>query len=145
MENITLEELQSHNLSIKIIGHGEPHIIKTYYDLTSSPFPIYTDPSLSLQKALALGHGVTTSPITPSWIRESVVASFFKGIRDNFKFGLLKGGSGTQNGGEFVVSRAEEWSWGWRMRFTDDHTDVKEIRKVLGLGEKKVEKAKESE
>lgn len=51
---------------------------------------------------------------------------------------MLKGGDSWQVGGEFLfVKKGENWEVEWchRMKTTRDHTEMGELKKVLGVKE----------
>lgn len=148
--------------SIVVIGCGDPALIRMYTDATSCPFPIYTDPSrklfdnLGMVKTLALGS-------RPSYLRQSMAASVATSLLQGLKqvtTGLaMRSGDHRQVGGEFLFEPmdlespvpevsdgrekeehgaqygAEEKRVGWchRMKTTRDHTEIPELRKILGM------------
>lgn len=132
-----------------------------YTDATNCPFPIYTDPSRKLFDALGMVKTLTMG-MRPAYQRQSVASSVAGSILQGLKqlpSGLaMRSGDHRQVGGEFLFEPvelespvpevsdgkekedapqygAEEKSVGWchRMKTTRDHTEVPELRKILGM------------
>lgn len=63
----------------------------------------------------------------------AITQSIYQGIRAGT--GALKGGDIKQVGGEFLFEDGK-LLWSHRMKNTQDHAEVPEIRQVIGLDEK---------
>jgi hypothetical protein len=132
-----------------------------YQDSTECPFPIYADPSrqlyemFGLKRTLALGS-------RPEYIRKSLLTTTVLSVAQTLKqiksSNAMNGGDIQQVGGEFLfepLSFVEAFengvepttpitplglndeektvTWCHRMRNTRDHTEIPELREVLGL------------
>lgn len=159
-EAITPEALISLpvSTSIVVIGCGDPALISMYTDATNCVFPVYTDPSrklfdtLGMIKTLQLGQ---RPQYTRKHMASTVVTGVLQGLKQ-VKSGLAtKAGDQRQVGGEFLFEPAEitspiptpneekkenEYSseeksitWCHRMKSTRDHTEIPELKKLLGL------------
>ncbi|KAL2857862.1 AhpC/TSA antioxidant enzyme-domain-containing protein [Aspergillus pseudoustus] len=122
--------------SIVIIGCGSPDLIPHYATQSSTPYTIYADPSRKLYADL----GMVTSWVLgeqPSYISRSMptlVAHGFRQILSHLFSGLaLKAGPGDQQGGEFLFERAtRRVSWCHRMPGSWGHTEIEELKTILG-------------
>ncbi|KXT02722.1 hypothetical protein AC578_5430 [Pseudocercospora eumusae] len=129
--------LEASNTSMTLIGCGEPKCIPGYIERTSCPYPIYTDPSASIYKALGMTY-ITIKPgpnPQPTYLQKP----FFKNVLDSMWNSIASGhplsaGPSAQNGGEWLFQGGEV-KWCSRMRGTVDHTETKELRAVLGMKE----------
>ena len=89
-----------------IIGCGNSSPIKTYIKDTQSPYPIYTNPSLSLYKLFGFGSKMSGDG-EREYIKEA--GSSFKRTMDGVMGGLshmehvMDAGPKGQNGGEMVL------------------------------------------
>ncbi|RPA93887.1 hypothetical protein L873DRAFT_1830542 [Choiromyces venosus 120613-1] len=116
---------------IVIVGHGDPAVIKTYMAETGCIFPIYTEPTgrlytlLGMVKSLKLGE-------KPEYIQQSTISSIFTSFISALKWGGRKGGDYQQNGGEWMWENGK-LVWCHRMKNTRDHSEVKDLKKVLGV------------
>lgn len=105
-----------------------------YTETTGCPFPIYADPSrkifdlLGMTKTLALGS-------KPGYMRRSLLVNSLLSILQGIKSGsaAMKGGDIKQVGGEFLFDDGKV-VWCHRMKNTRDHTEVPELKHVLGFG-----------
>ncbi|KAK8180653.1 AhpC/TSA antioxidant enzyme-domain-containing protein, partial [Phyllosticta citribraziliensis] len=120
---------------ITVVGCGRPELIPAYAQTTGCPFPIFADPTtrlyaqLGMQRSLSLGHK------KPDYLnRTSVVQTTVAGIYQSIKSGrgALQGGDIRQIGGE-VLFEDEQVTWIHRMKNTRDHSEIQELRRVLGL------------
>lgn len=121
--------------SITLIGLGSPLMIPSYRRLTETPFPIYADPSRRLYKALGMSW-------TLNWGRRGEymkgineyqwMKGQFQQLREEENRLRLKGGNILWIGGEFLF-RGGEVVWCRRMKNYRDHSDIKVIRRLLGL------------
>lgn len=147
-ESITPETLQPQQTSIVVIGCGDPGLIELYERETSCRFPIYADPTRQLYQDLGLVSTWDLGP-QPDYIKKSmpriVIESIFQALK-HVPSGLAhKGGDSKQIGGEFLFEPVEEGptegegaekqvTWFHRMTTTRDHTEVPELKKILGTG-----------
>lgn len=95
---------------ITIIGCGDPGLIQEYADLSNCPYPIYTDPTRSLFKALGMTRTWDMGE-KPAYMRRSVLGVSASGVFQGLKHvasGLAtKGGDFKQVGGEFLFEPAD--------------------------------------
>ncbi|KAF1836268.1 hypothetical protein BDW02DRAFT_567161 [Decorospora gaudefroyi] len=119
--------------SIVVIGCGRPELIPMYTEATACPFPIYADPSRKLYDYLGMTRTFDLGS-KPQYMQTNVlinsVQSIFQGLSSGRK--ALKGGDLKQVGGEFLFEHGE-CVWARRMKTTRDHTEVSEIRTLIGL------------
>lgn len=71
---------------------------------------------------------------TPSYVKTGLLATAASSIKNAVMSGTnaLAGGSPAQNGGEMLFADGE-LVWFKRMRHTQDHAEVVELKEVLGL------------
>ncbi|PKY04593.1 hypothetical protein P168DRAFT_317647 [Aspergillus campestris IBT 28561] len=146
-ESITPETLLPHQTSIAVIGCGDPGLIELYERETGCRFPIYADPTRQLYHDLGLVSTWDLGP-QPDYIKKSMPRIVIESIVQALKHvpsGLAhKGGDSKQIGGEFLFEPVEAGStegdaaekqvtWFHRMTTTRDHTEVPELKKVLGI------------
>ncbi|KAI1964151.1 hypothetical protein LOZ58_002014 [Ophidiomyces ophidiicola] len=133
------------NTSLVIIGCGATSLIPMYAKETSCPFQIYTDPSSRLYSIFGMTRTWSLGPV-PEYLRHSTFALVVKGIsqglRRTFNGDALKSGDMAQVGGEFffeIKPKSQEngrdiiVTWGHRMKTTRDHTEVPELKRIMGL------------
>lgn len=98
------------NTFITVIGCGDPALIQEYADITGCPFPIYTDPTRSLFKALGMTRTWDKGE-KPAYMRRSLFATSVSGVVQGLKnvtTGLAtKSGDFKQVGGEFLFEPAD--------------------------------------
>ncbi|KAL3495072.1 AhpC/TSA antioxidant enzyme-domain-containing protein [Aspergillus germanicus] len=131
-----------------IIGCGDPALITPYVSETSTPFPIYSDPSGRIYENLHMTR--TTSKIMeqPSYSTVGFWRSLGKAFCQMAASGWkgLRGGGWGQNGGEWVFKDGK-CVYVHRMENVGDHLTAGELLEVLGCGdgdeEGEVGKAKE--
>ena len=118
---------------IVVIGCGQPELIDFYAEASSCHFPIYADPTRKLYQELQMIS--TKSPGSrPDYQQRSILSISIESIFQGLSRGrnALKGGDFWQVGGEFLIKDGETL-WCHRMSSTRDHTEVPELRKILGL------------
>lgn len=117
-----------------VIGCGQPDLIPFYAETTSCKFPIYADPTRKLYEELGMTHAMGMGQKQPAYVQKSlfsvILQSFYQTISSGRR--MLSGGHFWQIGGEFLFENGEV-TWCHRMQHTRDHTEVPEIRKLLGL------------
>lgn len=128
-----------------IIGCGAPSLIPVYIDETKCTFPMYTDPTGQLHDILGMTQTLSLNPAASYISHQSAFSGAIKGIYQGLKRvgagDALKGGKSSQVGGELLFEAAEDGHgrtttgviWCHRMKSTRDHTEVAELRQVLGL------------
>lgn len=126
----------SSNTKLTIIGCGSHELISRYIKETNCVYPLYTDQSQELYKALNLVRSLELGK-KPEYIKTSFSTLIVSGIMDGLKTGrhALKGGDFAQVGGEFLFVKKEgkwEVQWCHRMKTTRDHTEMRELKKLLG-------------
>lgn len=129
----TLLELESPT-QIVVIGHGQPDVIPFYVKETACPFPIYADPTKKIYNLLGMTRTLNLGNKAPEYMQDSVMVNAVRSIFQELRSGrnILKGGDLYQVGGEFLFENGKV-TWCHRMKNTRDHTEVPELRGVLGL------------
>ena len=138
-------ELLVKNVSLVIIGCGDPSLIKFYAKETKAKYPIFADPSQGLFKKFGLARTISLGK-KPDYIPYGFWAGFSVFFAALSKAGssALKAGDVKQVGGEyylvdefadvrFLLGPGLKCAWGHRMTTTRDHTEIVELRKVVGL------------
>ncbi|KAI9720541.1 MAG: hypothetical protein M1828_005625 [Chrysothrix sp. TS-e1954] len=133
---VTPDELKESKTptSIDIIFCGEPHMIPDYISLTNLRFPLYTDPGdRKLYEALNMTSTFAAGS-KPGYVRGSMASVTMKSLVQVLSSGsdMLKGGSFSQVGGEFLFEDGKN-VWLHRMRNTRDHTEPSELKRMLRL------------
>ena len=109
-----------------------------YATETGCPFPIYSDPTKTLYAHFNMVQSLSLGKRHPDYMQESVPAnsirSFFQTLRAGRE--MLKGGSFSQNGGEFIFEKGE-CIWANRMQNTRDHAELADLQAVLKSGEER--------
>lgn len=121
--------------SITIVGLGDPRLIPEYRRRTGCPFPIYTDPTKELYRALGMGWTLKTGKRVEYMGGVSEfqwVAGQLRQVRETERHLRFKGGNWLWVGGEFMVEGGEV-RWCRRMRNYRGHSDVEIVRKLLGV------------
>ncbi|KAI9866115.1 MAG: hypothetical protein M1813_001676 [Trichoglossum hirsutum] len=120
--------------SIAIVGCGHPDLIPMYVEETQCPFPVYADPSRKLYDQLGMSRTLSLGSKKPDYMRGSMLAGVFKSILQGVRSGTggFKGGDIKQVGGEFMFDDGKV-AWCHRMKNTRDHSEIPELRRVLGL------------
>lgn len=120
---------------IVVIGCGSPELIEFYREATACHFPLYCDPTRKLYEELDM---IRTKNLSkrPEYQQRSIFSisleSIYQGLSSGRK--AFKGGDFWQVGGEFLIENGEVL-WCHRMASTRDHTEIPELRRVLGLDE----------
>jgi hypothetical protein len=122
---------------VTIIGCGSHELISRYAQGSKCAYPLYVDPTQSLYKALNLARTMEPGQ-KPEYIKRSMLGGSIGSIIDGIKSGrrATKGGDFWQVGGEFLfVTKEGKWEVEWchRMKFTRDHTEMEELKKVIGV------------
>ena len=119
--------------SLILIGCGSHDLIPTYKRETSTPFPVYADPSRKLYDVLGMIKTLSLGDKSPRYMRQPVLklsgASFLQALKSGRN--MLSGGDFWQVGGEFIIQSDGTSSWCHRMKNTRDHAEVDELRKAL--------------
>ncbi|KAH0545118.1 hypothetical protein FGG08_000730 [Glutinoglossum americanum] len=141
--SITPDSLRSLSVptSIAVVGCGHPDLIPMYTDATLCPFPVYADPSRKLYDKLGMSRTLSLGNKKPDYMRTSILSgvlrSMVQGVRSGA--GATKGGDIKQVGGEFMFDEGKV-VWCHRMKNTRDHSEIPELRGVLGLNSEPDEK-----
>lgn len=129
------------------MGCGAPSLISSYIENLgfekSYPFPIYADQSKELYSLLEMQSNLAL-PSTPAKYFQrslfSVVAQSAVQMGQRLWHGdASSGGPISLNGGEFlyeVEGDEAEVIWCHRMKNTQDHAEINELKEVLKLTEK---------
>lgn len=132
-QGLPLSTLTDANVTINIIGCGEAVCIPEYVKETSCPYPIHADPSVRSYAVLGMMRTIRESKIKPAYIKkgfwENALGSALGQLTNP---NVLKGGPSAQNGGERLF-QGGELKWCHRMRNATDHTEVEELRALLGI------------
>jgi hypothetical protein len=126
--------------TLTIIGCGEPVCIPDYRTRTMSAlganaWPIYTDRDRSIYSALGMVVNLKQSEQgKPEYIDGSLAGNVVSSMKNIFTSGKkgFQGGKYSQNGGEWVFEGGR-LVWGRRMRNTQDHAPIAELRSVFGI------------
>ncbi|PGH17850.1 hypothetical protein AJ80_04673 [Polytolypa hystricis UAMH7299] len=136
--------------SIVVIGCGAPSLIPMYAELTKWTLPIYTDPTARLYDIFGMTKSLATAPTPPKYMTHSLLSSTLggitQGLRRVLKGDALKSGDVRQIGGELLFEveggspKADDINaqvtWCHRMKNTQDHTEVPDLLRVLGIASK---------
>lgn len=104
-------------------------------NLGSAAWPIYTDRDRALYTKLNMVINLKQSDEgKPEYINGSVLGNVASSMKNIFTAGPkgFKGGKYDQNGGEWVFEDGK-LVFARRMRNTQDHTTLEELKKVLGV------------
>ncbi|PPJ54207.1 hypothetical protein CBER1_01062 [Cercospora berteroae] len=128
-------KLSAVDTALTIIGSGEPILIEGYAKRTGSPYPVYTDNSVQIYKKLGMVSTLKGSMGGPKYTHKG----FFKNTIDSMWNSVMSGhplssGPPAQNGGELLFQNGE-LKWCSRMRNPTDHTEIDELKEVLGIKE----------
>ncbi|WWD01530.1 hypothetical protein V866_008475 [Kwoniella sp. B9012] len=124
-----------------IIGCGTSSPIPSYLTRTSSPYPIYSCPSLDLHKLFNFGRTLRGSNNGEKKTYMSELGGGFNRTWLSLKHNLLKTpghglesvrGPNNQNGGEVIIEKDGTCSYIHRMQNTEDHTDLEDLAKIIG-------------
>ena len=113
-------------------------MIDFYAEASSCHFPIYADPTRKLYEQLQMIS--TKSPgMKPEYQQRSLLSISIESVFQGLSRGrhALKGGDFWQVGGEFLIKDGETL-WCHRMSSTRDHTEIPDLRKILGLDEARI-------
>lgn len=119
---------------IIIIGCGDRSLIEPYTHETSDKFPIYTDSSGAIYEKLKMIRSYTGLREPPPYSSESLFSAFFQDMKQRWRQGWLsiKGGSGSQQGGEWVF-RDGKLKYAHRMQSSNDHLTADQLVNILKL------------
>jgi hypothetical protein len=98
-------------------------------------FPIYCDPSRKLYTKLGMMSNLNAGDKPPSYVKKGAAAAVMTGVKNAVTSGantIIQGGHPAQNGGEMLFANGD-LVWFKRMRHTQDHAEVAELKEVLGL------------
>lgn len=128
-------ELSAAKKRLIIIGCGQPNLIEQYAKDTTCPFPIYADPTRKLYDAFGMIRTLRLADEKPNYIKSSFFSLLAKSTLSKFAAGssMFQGGDIQQVGGEYLVDHQGHIIWSHNMNNTQDHVEVKELRKVLAL------------
>lgn len=132
---ITPQELEKSNKRLIIIGCGQPNLIKQYVKDTTCPFAMYADPTQKLYDALGMIRTLSLAEKRPDYIKSSFLVNVAKSAVCQFSSGtaMFQGGDIRQVGGEYLLNQQGDILWSHNMKNTQDHVEVIELRRVLGL------------
>ncbi|KAH6632900.1 hypothetical protein C7974DRAFT_433114 [Boeremia exigua] len=125
---------------ILIISNGSYQPINTYISMTSSAYPVYTDPTLQLHSILKF-KSVLREASKDEKKRDymenegTLVGRIFGGI-----VGAVTNiqhtpyiGPKALNGGEVIIATDGSCEYIYRMQNTVDHVDVSELARIIGV------------
>lgn len=118
---------------IKIIGCGSPDLIKDYASRCHCDFPMYADHTRKLYDTLGMTSTLDlgAKPDYQSGAMVGIVGASLLNVLSS-PLAAMKGGSYSQVGGELLFQDGKV-VWCHRMRTTRDHTEIEDLRKILGL------------
>ncbi|EJD06876.1 uncharacterized protein FOMMEDRAFT_41408, partial [Fomitiporia mediterranea MF3/22] len=137
---VDVEALEKAGLKIVIVGMGSPTLITPYRELTGTTFPIFTDPTLSVYRALGMnlrstdrgsaaerGHYIAS--------RGGALGSLKRTLQGAKRLPLFeRGGDTTQLGGEFILGPgASTCVYAHRMRTTRAHAPILDVVEASGV------------
>ncbi|KAJ4397528.1 hypothetical protein N0V93_001759 [Gnomoniopsis smithogilvyi] len=132
-ESLPSSSLSEANITLAIIGCGQPVGIPLYAKETNSSCALYTDPSLRTHELLGMKSNMRTSKVKPDYIKQSLLENIVNSAQVALTSGhAFSGGPPGQNGGEWLF-QGGQLKWCHRMRNSTDHTEVKELKAVLGM------------
>ena len=110
-------------------------MIKPYAEELRTPFPIYTDHSRAIFKALGMGRTLQGPAKKPAYVKTTVVEMGLKAFKHVMKSAMHGGalweaGDMSQVGGEWFI-RNGKLEWGHRMPDTAGHMSAEEIWDVV--------------
>jgi AhpC/TSA antioxidant enzyme len=111
-----------------------------YEKTTSCPFPIFADPSRKIYDLLGMTSTLKMGP-KPEYIKSHTFMDMVKSAAQLVGQGRdgMKGGDFKQVGGEFLFVDGNV-EFVHRMRNTRDHSEISELRTVLGMSPEDKEK-----
>ena len=108
-----------------------------YKSETKCRFDLYAEPTRKIYDTLGMTRTLELGQKRPDYFQSglftAITQSIYQGIRAGT--GALKGGDIKQVGGELLVED-DKLLWSHRMKNTQDHTEVPEIRQIIGLDKK---------
>lgn len=137
---LTPEALKAANASIVVIGCGDPGLIESYKQYSSTPYAMYMDTSEGLYRAFDTGHS-TARGESSTYVHDSLPTAVWKAfglMMQHITNGLFyKGGRPSTIGGEFLFETTDDgergMTWCHRMENTTDHTSVEGLKNLLGM------------
>jgi hypothetical protein len=97
-----------------IVGSGAPEAIKAYEEITLTPWPVYTDPTRSIQKAFKFSVNGRMSKQGQGREYRQMLGSKWEMMKLALRVWLFrypglwnKGGDSFQNGGELILDASE--------------------------------------
>ncbi|CAF1072241.1 unnamed protein product [Adineta steineri] len=132
---ITPNELSNSNKRLIIIGCGQPNLIEQYKKDTKCPFTIYCDPTQKLYDSFGMIRTLSLGEKKPDYIKSSFLSNVAKSAVSQISAGtcMFQGGDIRQNGGEYLINERGDIIWSHNMINTQDHVEIKELRKILVL------------
>lgn len=135
------------DVSIVVIGCGAPSLIPSYIENlgfeASYPFPIYADQSRKLYRLFEMQSNLEMPSAPSKYFQRSIFAvvarSAVQMVQRTWHGDAGSGGPISQNGGEIlyeVEGDNVEVSWCHKMKNTQDHAEIDELRTVLELDDR---------
>ena len=120
--------------SLVLIGCGQPELIADYVTRTNCPFPFYADPSRKLYDTLGMSTSLDTGPRRPAYQSSTLLSMTGKSFLQAVGYGtnVFKAGDFSQVGGE-ILFEDNRAVWCHRMRNTRDHTEINDLKRILGV------------
>ncbi|KAH8117951.1 hypothetical protein DFH11DRAFT_1503507 [Phellopilus nigrolimitatus] len=146
--DVDIEALEKAGLKIVIVGLGSPSLIAPYRQITGASFPIYTDPSLAVYRALSMSLKPTGagSESTHQYVVSGNTIKTLGGLRRTLAARFVlplfeRGGDAAQLGGEFVLGPGREKGKGGkggcvfahRMQHAHAHTPILDVIAASGV------------
>lgn len=130
------DALREANVDLVIISDGSPKMIAAYRKIFKCPFPIFTDPTRDLYRAL--GMTIRTLDAGPAneagdYIIHGPLGGLGMVLKNAVKMPLADAGDIKQLGGEFLLGPGPVCHYAHRMHTTKSHAPVRELLMRAGV------------
>jgi hypothetical protein len=119
-----IEQIHAAGAEVYVIGHGAPMFIAGLRETTGFTGPVYTDPTLAVQRAAQLRHGLG------SMLSLAAGARTIRAAARGFKQGSVQGDA-TQQGGALVIAPGGEVRYHHISKSPGDNADVADLLRAL--------------
>ncbi|EIW70889.1 hypothetical protein TREMEDRAFT_18693, partial [Tremella mesenterica DSM 1558] len=136
ISQVSPQALEKAKVDLVIIGNGSYKMLAGYKKSFRCPFPIYTDPSLTLYRILGLTRQTTsTGPSSSSgdYLVQTPLQSTAQTLKRATKMSISSPGSFSQIGGEFIFDGPLHVSFAHRMKYTKDHAPIRDVCARAGV------------
>lgn len=131
--------LSRSNVGLIVVSHGSPHMIKSYRSIFKLPYPVYTDPSRKIYRALSMTlRTLNGGPKSErgEYLEHNLTLGLARVAKNAVKARMplyRYPGDFFQVGGEFVLGPGLQCSYVSRMFNTASHAPIREIIKAAGI------------